>query len=69
LIINLCPVSNKWIREKSPNHTPSASSCGSRLSTAGAECGAVYESNALVIDDEINHDDMREAIQGFQDEK
>ena len=64
-----CPVSNKWIREKSPNHTPSVSSHGSRVSTAGAELEAECESSTFEVDIDIDHDDIREAIQGFRDEK
>jgi hypothetical protein len=62
-------VSNKWIREKSPNHTPSVSSQGSRISTAGADMGAESERDMFKIDVDVNYDDVQEAILGFRDEK
>ena len=62
-------VSNKWIREKSPNHTPSVSSQGSRLSTAGAEISAEFEGDMFEVDVDVDHGDIQEAIQGFRIEK
>lgn len=62
-------VSNKWIKEKSPSHTPGGSSHGSRVSTAGADIA--LECNNAVFDDEndADIDVIREKIHGFRNEK
>ena len=62
------PVSNKWVSEKSPNHTPSVSSHGSRVSTAEADLEAIG-SDMFAVEVDVSNDGIRDSIQGFRDEK
>jgi hypothetical protein len=68
LLIRL-PVSNKWIQEKSPNHTPNGSSRGSRVSTAEADEPTKREVDMFEFHDEAENSGIRADIEGFRDEK
>jgi len=63
------PVSNKWVSEKSPNHTPSVSSRGSRVSTAEADLESLSGSDMFAVEVDVSNDGIRDSIQGFRDEK
>jgi hypothetical protein len=63
------PVSNKWIQEKSPNHTPNGSSRGSRVSTAEADEPTKREVDMFEFHDEAENSGIRADIEGFLDEK
>ena len=69
LFFKLLTVSNKWIKEKSPNHTPSVSSQGSRLSSAGADLSVGGERDMFASHVEVENPEIREAIEGLVEEK
>jgi hypothetical protein len=69
VFFKLLTVSNKWIKEKSPNHTPSGSSQGSRLSSAGADLSVGGERDMFASHFEVENPEIREAIEGLVEEK
>ena len=68
-IAECASVSNKWIQEKSPNHTPSGSSRGSRVSTAEADEPTKRGVDMFEFHDEAENIGIRADIEGFRDEK